>query len=306
MAIPVTFSEYPVGAALGPVRLDITAEMAERFAAAVGSDGSWYAGLSPFGGRIAPYTAVEQVMLITLGDTYRVSDAPGGSVQYRLDIAYHRPPLVDTSVEIRGHTLEKTERPGRYQSSFAFEVVDAAHGALLFDGSVAQAHLLGGGGGSRPKGEARKPETRQEEPGEPYEALEPMNFTLTLEMMRLYAAWPELARFGRSLENQHTSAEEAARLGRPGVIAMGAHLVAYLEEYMLRRFGEEWLTGSRLQVTFVGMVLEGDEVTIEGRLRSSGPQDANVTVDLTCRTGRGSVAVVGSASLSRSRSTGDR
>src|SRR5690606_19228833 len=101
----------------------------------------------------------------------------------------------------------------------------------------------------------------------PHETLEPMTFTLTLEMMRLYAAWPELARFGRSLENQHTNEEEAARLGRPGVIAMGAHLVAYLEEYMLRRFGADWLTRSRLQVTFVGMVLEGDEVTIEGRLR---------------------------------------
>lgn len=295
MATSVTFAEYPIGAPLGPVHLDLTAEMAERFAAAVGSDCRWYGGPSPFGGRIVPYTAVEQVMLVTLGDTYRVSDAPGGSVQYRLDVSYHRPPLVGTSLEIRGRTLEKAERPGRYQSSFAFEVVDAADGGILLDGKVAQAHLLGGGGGSS-KSAPRKPEPREEPAGEP---LEPITFTLTLEMMRLYAAWPELARFGRALENQHTNVEEAARLGRPGVIAMGAHLVGYLEEYMLRRFGAAWLAGGRLQVTFVGMVLEGDEVTVEGRVVRDEPAGgrARLAVDLACRTARGTTAVAGSATL---------
>lgn len=297
MATPVTFAEYPIGSALGPVRLDVTTEMAERFAAAVGSDCPWYAGPSPFGGRIAPCTAVEQVMLITLGDTYRVSDAPGGTVQYRLDVSYYRPPLVGTSVEIRGRTLEKTERPGRYQSSFAFEAVDAADGVVLFDGSVTQAHLLGGGGGGgKTKAPPRKPGVQDAPTGEP---LEPMTFTLTLEMMRLYAAWPELVRFGRDLENQHTNAEEAARLGRPGVIAMGGHLVGYLEEYMLRRFGADWLAGGRLGVTFVGMVLEGDEVTVEGRV--AGDEVAGgrrrLRVDLACRTGRGTTAVAGVATL---------
>lgn len=297
MASAVSFADYPIGAPLGPVRLDVTADMAERFAAAVGSQSPWYAGSSPFGGQIAPYTAVEQVMLITLGDTYRVSDAPGGTVQYRLDVSYHRPPLVGTPVQIRGRTLDKTERPGRYQSSFAFEVVDATDGVVLFDGSVTQAHLLGGGGGGgNAKAQPRKPGAPDAPTGEP---LEPMTFTLTLEMMRLYAAWPELARFGRELENQHTNAEEAARLGRPGVIAMGGHLVGYMEEYMLRHFGADWLAGGRLGVTFVGMVLEDDEVTVEGRVTGEGTAGGprGLRVDLACRTGRGTTAVAGIATL---------
>lgn len=45
-------------------------------------------------------------------------------------------------------------------------------------------------------------------------------------------------------------------------IAMGAHLVGLMEEYLLLLFGQAWLAGSGLKVTFVGMAMEGDEIMI--------------------------------------------
>ena len=303
-ASPVTvstpFAEYPVGASLGPIRLEVTAEMAARFAQAVDSTCSWYVGASPFGGPIAPYTAIEQVMLVTLGDAYRVSDAPGGTVQHRLAVNYRRPAAVGSVLTISGRTLEKATFARRYQSSFGFEVV-TDDGALVMDGTVTQAHLLGGAerAGSKEGGKALPLAPNDvSTPADPcFPAAE---LPMTLESMRLYAAWPPLAQYGRSLENQHTNENEARRLGRPGVIAMGCHLVGYLQEYLLQRLGRSWLTTGRLDIAFVGMVLVGDTLSVSARSR--GPDaDGRLTLDVLCATRRGT-AVTGTASVAASRS----
>lgn len=307
----VTFAAYPIGAPLGPFALEVTAEMAERYASAVNSTCRWYRGDSPFGGPIAPYTAIEQIMLITLGTVYRVTDAPRGSVQYRLDVSYRRPARVGARLIVRGETLDKVTRPGRHQSSFAFEVL-TDDGTPIIDGRVAQAHLLSEGGsgsaqkqpadakGVAPSADPPSPECVDDISAlTPGIALPPLEIPLTLELMRLYAAWPALERYGRELENQHTNAEEARRLGRPGVIAMGVHLVGFIEEYLLRHFGECWLTTGRLVITFVGMVLEGDTLVIsaETRERTPAAHGDGLVLSVTCRTARGTLAVAGTAEV---------
>jgi acyl dehydratase len=316
MSFDVTFDAYPVGVELGPVSLDVTEEMASRFARAVDSTCDWYTGHSPFGGPIAPYTAVEQVMLVTLGATYRVADAPGGTVQYGLDAAYHMPPPVGTRLTIRGRTLEKIERPGRYQTSFAYDIADEVNGTMIMSGKVAQAHLVEGA--ARTKSEGSRPEQSEAVPASfasfsspglslasldgatqlaPGARLAQLEIPITLECMRLYSAWPKLADYGRELENQHTSEREAFRLGRPGVIAMGAHLVGYLEEYMTRYFGRPWLTGGQLGVRFVGMVLVGDTLVVSATVRTCTHTGKGrlIEFDVACRTTRGTTAIVGTA-----------
>jgi acyl dehydratase len=292
MSIDVTFDAYPVGVELGPVSLDVTEEMATRFARAVNSTCDWYTGHSPLGGPIAPYTAVEQVMLITLGATYRVADALGGTVQYGLDAAYHTPPPVGTRLTIRGRTLDKIERPGRYQTSFAYDIVDEVNGTMIMSGKVAQAHLLGGAA----KSLAWLDDATQLAPGHRLVQLE---IPMTLECMRLYSAWPKLADYGRDLENQHTSEREAFRLGRPGVIAMGAHLVGYLEEYLTRCFGRPWLAGGQLSVRFIGMVLAGDTLVVSATVRAWTHTEKGrlIEFDVACRTTRGTTAIVGTAKV---------
>jgi len=74
MSFDVTFGAYPIGKELGPVSLDVTGEMASRFARAVDSACGWYTGHSPFGAPITPFTAIAQVMLVKLGTTYRVAN----------------------------------------------------------------------------------------------------------------------------------------------------------------------------------------------------------------------------------------
>ena len=318
MSIDVTFDAYPVGVELGPVSLDITEEMASRFARAVNSTCDWYTGNSPLGGPIAPYTAVEQVMLITLGATYRVADALGGTVQYGLDAAYHTPPPVGTRLTIRGRTLDKMERPGRYQTSFAYDIVDEVNGTMIMSGKVAQAHLLGRA--ARTKSEVSRPEQSEAVPASfasfsspgrslgrlgdatglaPGQRLMQLEIPMTLECMRLYSAWPKLADYGRDLENQHTSEREAFRLGRPGVIAMGAHLVGYLEEYLTRCFGRPWLAGGQLSVRFIGMVLAGDTLVVSATVRAWTHTENGrlIEFDVACRTTRGTTAIVGTAKV---------
>ena len=298
MTVSIPFAQYPVDAPLGPIRLDVTADMAARFAQAVDSTCSWYVGVSPFGGAIVPYTAIEQIMLVTLGDAYRVSDAPRGTVQHRLAVNYRTPATIGSVITLGGRTLRKSELPRRYESSFSFEVV-MDNGALVMDGIVTQAHLLGGAkNAGEQTGSGAPPPERNDAPKPADPRFPPVELPMTLKAMRLYAAWPGLAAYGRSLENQHTNEIEAQRLGRPGVIAMGCHLVGYLEEYLLRSLGQSWLTTGRLNITFVGMVLVGDTLNVSARSRGRDADD-RLILDVSCVTLRG-VALTGTASVAAS------
>lgn len=75
MTVAAPLAEYPVGAFLGPIRLEVTAGMAARFA-----------------------QVAEQVMLVALGDAYRGNDALGGTVQHRLAVGYRRPAAASRSM----------------------------------------------------------------------------------------------------------------------------------------------------------------------------------------------------------------
>ena len=77
--------------------------------------------------------------------------------------------------------------------------------------------------------------------------------------------------------NLHTDAAQARRMGLAGPIASGQMSFAYLHELLARQFGDDFLWGGRLSVTFVKPVAAGDTVTAQGvvqerRSEAGGPR----------------------------------
>jgi acyl dehydratase len=103
--------------------------------------------------------------------------------------------------------------------------------------------------------------------------------TLSAERLRWYS------RRG----NFHADPDAARELGLPDLVAQGMQVAGPGYGLLLDEWGEEWLAGGTLELTFVGMVT-ADE-TVEARVDIDG-DDATVTVT---GTGDGRVRVVGRA-----------
>jgi hypothetical protein len=103
------------------------------------------------------------------------------------------------------------------------------------------------------------------------ERLPPLTRTLSQDKMDRFEA------LGRSLRssgqdqsppvNMHTDAGRARSMGFAGPIASGQMSFAYLHELLARQFGDNFLWGGRLVVTFLKPVMAGDTVTAQGAVR---------------------------------------
>jgi acyl dehydratase len=80
---------------------------------------------------------------------------------------------------------------------------------------------------------------------------------LTTELLRAYS------RRG----NFHSDADEAGKLGLPGLVAQGMQVVGPAYGVLLDEWGEEFLEHGEVELKFVGMVMDGETV------------DATVTID---------------------------
>lgn len=78
---------------------------------------------------------------------------------------------------------------------------------------------------------------------------------------------PELLRAYSRRGNFHSDAEEASKLGLPGLVAQGMQVAGPAYGMLLDAWGEEFLTHGEIELKFVGMVVDGETV------------DAEVTVD---------------------------
>ncbi|MBI4307888.1 MAG: MaoC family dehydratase [Chloroflexi bacterium] len=124
-------------------------------------------------------------------------------------------------------------------------------------------------------------------------------FTMTLEKMCLFSAWPGMERYGLDPVNHHTSVEVARQLGRPAPIVPGLQLSSYIEELLIQAFGTFWLTSGKLGVSYLGVVVAGD--TVQPKARVVGFFDeqggTGVKLEVSVENERGSVVVAGTASL---------
>ena len=111
-----------------------------------------------------------------------------------------------------------------------------------------------------------------------------------IDWMRLYAGWGN--------RNIHTDWEVADKAGLPAPLVPGMMTHDYFSEMLIHFFGEEWLRGGRLSLSFVHYVLPGDTLTIAGVIRekvAEGPA-LRMNLEMWCENQRGEKVAVGTAS----------
>jgi acyl dehydratase len=95
----------------------------------------------------------------------------------------------------------------------------------------------------------------------------------TIPVLTRRCALDRFRRFlGPGVRNHHTDAGEAAKIGLPGPLAPGAMLAGYACEAVTMVFGDRWLSGGRLMMTYLAPVWDGDEIIV--RLERAGAVDA--------------------------------
>jgi len=113
---------------------------------------------------------------------------------------------------------------------------------------------------------------------------------ISIDRMRLYAAWGN--------RNIHTDWDVAAKAGLPAPLAPGMMLYDYVSEMLTNFFGQEWLKGGKLSVSFIHYVVPGEVITTKGTIREKMPEDnaLRMNVEIWCENQRGERVAVGTAS----------
>lgn len=79
---------------------------------------------------------------------------------------------------------------------------------------------------------------------------------------------PDLLRAYSRRGNFHSDTDEATKLGLPGLVAQGMHVVGPAYGMLLDQWGEDFLAHGEVELKFVGMVVEGETVdaaaTVDG------------------------------------------
>lgn len=98
-------------------------------------------------------------------------------------------------------------------------------------------------------------------------------------------------------KNIHTDLEFAKSCGLPSRAASGAMFEGYLAELMIDLFGENWLTGGKMSLTFIAIVDIGDALLSRAIVQSKQVEGLGVRFALSvwCENQRGDKVVVGTA-----------
>ncbi|HEX76384.1 MAG TPA: MaoC family dehydratase [Dehalococcoidia bacterium] len=113
---------------------------------------------------------------------------------------------------------------------------------------------------------------------------------VTLWQSRLFSLWTN--------PNIHTSWEVAKKGGLPAPIAQGFMSHSYISEMMTNFFGETWLKGGKLSISFINYTVPGDIITAKGFIREKTKEGSAVrfNCEVWCENQAGQKTVVGTAS----------
>lgn len=120
--------------------------------------------------------------------------------------------------------------------------------------------------------------------------LPPLRKEISLDRMRLFTSWTNL--------NIHTDWDVAKKAGLPTPVAQGLMSHAYISEMLTNFFGESWLKGGKLSVTFIRYTVPGDIITARGVLREKVREGSAIrfNCEVWCENQAGEKTVVGTAS----------
>ena len=118
-----------------------------------------------------------------------------------------------------------------------------------------------------------------------------LNKEIRFDQMLVFSGYPET-------NSVHTSREFAVDKGLSNAVAQGLQTYAYMCEWLVEFFGPDWFQGGQLAVSFLGLVMPGDRVTVKGEL--TGREDVEgggtrVTLSIWCENHRGEKVAAGTA-----------
>jgi acyl dehydratase len=111
---------------------------------------------------------------------------------------------------------------------------------------------------------------------------------ITFETMRNYSG-------GKGIHAQEDVGKET---GLGGALVQGGQLVAYLNQMMTTNFGEDYLRGGDISVSFIKPVRPGDVISTKGIVQEIRPEGARsrVVCEVWLETQAGEKTTVGTAS----------
>jgi acyl dehydratase len=122
-------------------------------------------------------------------------------------------------------------------------------------------------------------------------ALHVVEKEILFDRMLVFSGFPET-------NSVHTSRPAAVERGLPNAIAQGLQMYAYMLEWLTGYFGDDWYDGGRLAVSFIGLVVPGDHLTVRATLKDTEPVEGGVraTLEVWCENHRGQTVAAGTAS----------
>lgn len=122
-----------------------------------------------------------------------------------------------------------------------------------------------------------------------------INKTVTSDKIVAYANI-----FGPPISNSiHDDEKIAKAAGLPQTIAVGAMLAQYLSQMLLEAFGEKWINGGKLSVSFIRPVFPGDILKGRGIIREKVPETSfcRLSLGVWCENQKNEKVAVGTASV---------
>ena len=107
------------------------------------------------------------------------------------------------------------------------------------------------------------------------------------------------AEASRDFNPIHTDESFARKTPLGGTIAHGMLILAYISQMMTAAFGENWLTGGKLNVRFKAPARPGDVITVSGRITRVEPDEGCTMCrcEVLCENQEGEAVISGDAKV---------
>ncbi|HEX5940076.1 MAG TPA: MaoC family dehydratase N-terminal domain-containing protein [Dehalococcoidia bacterium] len=262
--------EVEIGLHLGRHEYEVTPELVEKYAQAVGDDNEWYRSGSPFGGPVAP-------ALIMHSEVYNF---PGwylrnivGNLHAKQEWELFNPILVGERITTASNVIDRYLKRGR---DFVVNEVTVLHedGRLAARSRTHQSFLL-----DRPDGIVVDKEREKKLRGIERE-MPPVIESLSgpVKSVDEEMCW----KYSGPARNYHNDREFAQKLGFPDIVVQGTMSTCFISELMTRRFGEGWFKGGRMSLNLINVLWVNEQVQTCGEVNEltleGSRQRAHVTV----------------------------
>jgi acyl dehydratase len=294
-----------VGEAFGPRRILVDEARVKAFAFAQDDYAPWHFGRSPFGGPVAHASLLANELMQIYFERFRIDvheQSEAGSewleeAHVEETLRCEAPLPVGETVTLSGRFVDKYVAGGRGAVVLEGEA-RRADGTIVLSHRAVEYFRMDG---PREDSGRREPPMRRVDaaagpvaeraaPGlTPGVRIPTLTKTITFPQLLVYST----LEYPSARRSVHTDFEIAARAGLRAPLVQGQQLACHLAEALAAFFGERWYSGGSLRTKFLGSVVAGETVVIDGSVREliAGVDGDELSLDLWVGGEGGTVAV---------------